>query len=56
MTDRDERPFEGGAQPVRERPPEAATRARVWVGAVVVIIAIAVLVAAALWPLVFVPT
>ncbi len=54
--DRDERPFEGGAQPVRERPPEAATRARVWVGAVVAMIAIAVLAAAALWLLVLVPS
>lgn len=56
MTDRGERPFEGGAQPVRERPPEVATRARVWVGAVVVIVAVAVLAAGALWLLVLVPS
>lgn len=55
MNRRGERPFQGGAQPVREQPPEVATRGRVWVGAVVALVAIAVLAAAAVWLFVLVP-
>jgi hypothetical protein len=54
--DRDERPFQGGAQPVRELPPEVATRGRVWVSAGVVIVAVAVMAAAVVWLFVLLPS
>jgi hypothetical protein len=49
---REEPPFEGGAQPVPERPPEVATRGRSVLMIAAVALAAAVLIAAILWLLV----
>jgi hypothetical protein len=46
---RDEPPFEGGAQPVRERPAEVPSSGRSAVMIAVVALAVAVLAAAILW-------
>lgn len=50
MAHRDEEPpFEGGAQPVRERPPEVPTQGRSVMQMVVVVIGVLVVLAALLW-------
>jgi hypothetical protein len=43
------RPFQGGAQPVQEKPPELPTPARAVAQQLVVAIAVLALLAAALW-------
>jgi hypothetical protein len=50
---KDEPPFDGGAQPVKERPPEVPTQSRSVLQMVVVVIAVLVVLAALLW--IFVP-
>ena len=53
MSERNEEaPFEGGSQPVTERPPEMPTGGRSVMQAVVVVIAALVVLAAVLWLLV----
>lgn len=49
VNDYDDPPFEGGSQPIREHPPEVASRGRLVFGAIVAVISIAVLVAGILW-------
>lgn len=46
---REDPPFEGGAQPVPENPPEVPTRGRTVMQTVVVVVAALVVVAAILW-------
>lgn len=48
----EEPPFEGGSQPVPERPPEVPTGGRRVMQTAVVIVGVLVLLAAALWLLV----
>lgn len=49
MARKDDPPFDGGAQPVKQRPPEVATRGRSVGMAVVTVIGLLVLVVAILW-------
>jgi hypothetical protein len=51
-TPRDEHPFEGGSQPVKERPPEVPSGGRTVVQKTVTAIAVLVVLAAVLWILV----
>ncbi len=46
---KDDPPFEGGSQPVKERPPEPASAGRSVMQTVVVVIAVLVVIAALLW-------
>jgi hypothetical protein len=52
MGEKDEPPFDGGSRPIREHPPEVATRGRLILRDVAVALAIVALLAAALWILI----